>query len=47
MAFPLTLDEYLSAVAKETARLSWPGRMHPILTAGAKDDFADWGTQGW
>jgi len=38
MAFPLTLDKYLYAVAKETARLSWPGRMHPILTAGAKYD---------
>ena len=38
MAFPLTLDEYLYAVAKETARLSWPGRMHPILVEGAKRD---------
>lgn len=38
MAFPLTLDEYLRAVAKETARLSWPGRMYPILVAGAKAD---------
>lgn len=38
MAFPLTLDEYLYAVARETARLSWPGRMWPILMKGAKDD---------
>jgi hypothetical protein len=36
MAFPLTLDEYLLAIAKETARMSWPGQMAPILKAGAK-----------
>ncbi len=38
MAFPLTLDEYLHAVARETARLSWPGRMSALLEAGAKKD---------
>jgi prepilin-type processing-associated H-X9-DG protein len=38
MAFPLRLDEYLYAVAKETARLSWPGRMWPILRKGAKNN---------
>jgi hypothetical protein len=38
MAFPLTLDKYLYAVAKETSRLSWPGRMHPILVKNAKKD---------
>jgi hypothetical protein len=38
MAFPLTLDEYLRAVAKETARMSWLGRMSAILEAGAKKD---------
>ena len=38
MDFPLTLDDYLFAVAKETARLSWPGRMWPILVAGAKKE---------
>ncbi len=38
MAVPLTLDKYLYAVAKETARLSWPGRMHPILVKDAKKD---------
>jgi hypothetical protein len=36
MGFPLTRDEYLYAVAKETARMSWPGQMAPILKKCAK-----------
>lgn len=38
MGFPLTLDGYLRAVARETARLSWPGRMSCILAKDAKRD---------
>jgi hypothetical protein len=44
MAFPLKLDEYLYAVAKETARLSWPGRMWPILRTGAKNNAEEYFT---
>jgi hypothetical protein len=38
MGFPLTLDEYLTAIARETARMSWPGRMASVLREGAKRD---------
>lgn len=34
--FPITLHEYLRAIACETARMSFPGRMGGIVASGAK-----------
>ncbi len=46
MGFPLTLDEYLYAVAKETARMSWPKRMSTIFAQGTKNDAEAYFTSG-
>jgi hypothetical protein len=33
---PVTLNDYLERVARETAKMSWPGQMSPILHASTK-----------
>jgi lipopolysaccharide biosynthesis glycosyltransferase len=47
MGFALTLDEYLCAVAKETARMSGLGHMALILKAGANKDAETYFTSGF
>lgn len=39
---PVTLDGYLERVARETAKMSWPGQMHPILHANTKKSVEDY-----
>lgn len=34
---PLQLNDLLSRIARESARMSWPGQMHPTLHAKTKD----------
>ena len=39
--FPITQQEYLKAVARETARMSYPGRMGGVLGQGTKKDTVE------
>lgn len=42
MILPITLDEYLEGIARESAKMSWPGQMSPILKAQTKRAVEDY-----